>query len=93
MKVSTKQNKNAKAVDTQLTIIWDDAQTERALAQSATIVRMQSHWRKHSIPPAVTIKMSELRAGLRGEYDPIAAAKDMTPEQRAALIAQLQAMK
>lgn len=72
MIVETKENKNAVAVKTNLTLIFDDANTERALAQSAAIVRIQAAWRKNGIPTAATVKLSDLKAGLRAEV--------MTPE-------------
>ena len=75
MKVTTKPDKSAAAITTNLTLVYDDPQTERALAQSAAIVRVQAHWRKNGIPAEATVKMSDLKAGLRGETDPLAIAK------------------
>ena len=67
MIVETKVNKDALAVKTNLVLVFDDSNTERALAQSAAIVRIQAAWRKNGIPAAATVKLSELKAGLRAE--------------------------
>lgn len=89
-KISTKASKDATAQNTMLTIVFDDSETERALATSAAVVRWQSWARRNGIPETATLKMSELKAGLRGEVDVFTAAKSLTPEQKAALIKQLQ---
>lgn len=88
MKVSTKLNKNAAATVTNVTIIYDDPQAERALATQALIVKAQGVWRKNGIPESATLKLSEYAPGTRhvGEVDIKAAFKAMSPEDRQALI-------
>lgn len=98
-KVSTKADENSVAAVTTVTVIYDDAAAERALATSAAIVKAQGSWRKHGIPADVTIKLSDLAPGKRMNGSaPVtlasvsAAAKGFTPEDRAALRALLETM-
>lgn len=93
--VSTKQDKNAAAKSTVAEIIFDDENAMRALAVQALIVKAQAVWRKGSIPDAATLKMSEFAPGTRHTttVDPLTAAKQLSPEERAKLIEQLLAMK
>ena len=90
-KVSTKMDKSSAAKDTMLNLVFDDAETERALATSAAVVRWQSWARRNGIPDTATLKMSELKAGLRGEVNVFEAAKTLSADEKARLIAQLQA--
>lgn len=93
--VSTKKDKNAKAVETRVNVVYDNPQAERALATQALIVKAQGNWRKNGIPAEVTLKMSEWAPGSRhaGQVDVKEAVKTMTPEERKALIEQLRAME
>ena len=95
MKVSTKKDKNAVAVVTEVTIVRDSPQAMSALADQALIVKAQGTWRKNGIPAQATLKYSEYAPGTRhaGTSDPVELAKSMTPEERAALIEKLKAMK
>lgn len=91
MKVSTKKDKNAAAVVTDVTIVRDDPQAQAALADQALIVKVQGIWRKNGIPAQATLKYSEYAPGSRhaGAVDYTA----LTPEERKALIEKLQAIK
>ena len=93
-KVSTKKDKNAAEVETLVTVIYDNPTAERALATQALIVKAQGGWRKNGIPASITLKMSEYAPGTRhaATVDPLTAAKSMTPEERARLIAELKAL-
>ena len=95
IKVSTKQDKNAKAVETVATIIFDDKEAERALAVQALVVKAQSVWRRNGIPAECELRMSEFAPGTRhaSVVDPLAAAKSMSPEERQKLIDALLSMK
>lgn len=91
-KVSTKQDKNAKAQETALEIIYDDAEVERTLATQQAVVRVQAHWRKHGIPAKATLKFSELKAGLRAETltpDALVNMAKSDPVLRAKILAEL----
>ncbi len=50
MKVSTKKDKNAAAVVTNLTITGGSAETWKALGLQALVVKLQGNWRKNGIP-------------------------------------------
>lgn len=91
-KVSTKADKTAAAKETVVTIVYDNATAERALATQAAIIRAQAGWRKNGIPAEATIKMSENMPGTRAA--PVSlqdAVKSLSPEEKAKLIAELQA--
>lgn len=92
VKVSTKANKDSDAKNTVCNIIFDNPEAERALAVQALIVKAQGNWRKNGIPDSATLKMSEWAPGTRhgGTVNVFEAVKTMTPEQRAALLAELQ---
>lgn len=94
MKVTTKKDKNAAEVTTNVTVIFDNPQAERALAVQALIVKAQGHWRKNGIPADAVLKMSEYMPGTRhaGTTDPVELAKQMSPEERAALIEKLKSL-
>lgn len=90
--VSTKKNKTGISVNTKLTVVYDNPEAERALATQALVVKLQGMWRKSSIPEAFTAKMSKYAPGTRhGEISLEDAIKVLTPEERKALIAKLQA--
>lgn len=95
--VATKKDKNSTAVKTNVTVVHDHPGNERALATQALVVKWQGTMRKDGvvIPSDVTLKMSEWGPGTRHDsvVNPIEVAKTMTPEQRAALIAELQKMQ
>lgn len=92
--VDTKANKEAESVKTELTLNWAGMSEEdlRALAQQALIVKLQSGWRKNGIPDAATVNVVDHKVGTRA---PRTAAQidvaSMTPEQKQALLAKLQA--
>ncbi len=95
-KVSTKAAAAAEAITTELTLDWTGVTEEdlRALAQQALIVKLQSGWRKNGIPSETTVKVADHRPGVRApkaKQDVLALARAMTPEQRAALLAELTA--
>lgn len=96
VKVSTKLDKNAKAQDTVLDITWDDSDAERALAQSALVVKIQARMRADGvIPERMAVKVSDYAPGVRHAtvIDPLTAAKAMSPEERLAFIEKLKAMQ
>jgi len=94
--VSTKKDKGAAAINTAVTINWDGAteDTIKGLAVQALIVKVQGAWRKHGIPAQATINVKDYAPGMRhpAQVDVFAAAKELTPEQKKALIAQLSAV-
>ena len=94
MKVSTKANKGAAAVVTNLTVTGGSAETWKALGMQALVVKLQGNWRKNGIPAEFTCNVDEYAPGTRhaGTSDPVELAKQMTPEERLALIARLKAL-
>ena len=78
-KVSTKPDKSGKAVETIITVVYDNTEAERALATQALIVKWQGHARKNGIPAAATLKLSDFAPGTRH------TAKPMTIEEAKAL--------
>lgn len=92
--VATRPAAGAEAVTTNLTINWDGMTPDdiRALAQQALIVKVQGVWRKDGIPAGDhTINAVDYKPGTRAARKPadlktLLAA--MTPEDRAALLAQ-----
>lgn len=95
MKISTKKDKNSAAVVTSLTITGGTAETWKALGMQALVVKLQGHWRKNGIPAEFACNVDEFAPGTRhaGISDPVELAKQMSPEDRAALIEKLKAMK
>jgi hypothetical protein len=93
-KVSTKVNKSAVDTITAITIVYDSPEAERALATQQAVVKWQGWARKHGIPAAATIKLSDMAPGVRhsASMTPLEAAKVMSPEERKQLIEQLKAM-
>lgn len=96
--VSTKATKDAaEAVKTALIINWEGCTVEeiQAMAQQALIVKLQSGWRKNGIPESVTVKAADHKVGVRAKKSALetvtAALSSLTPEQKAELLAALQA--
>lgn len=95
IEVSTKADKAAEAVTTNLTIDWADMTTAeiQELAQQALIVKLQSGWRKNGIPNgAHTVKAADHKVGTRAPRGPVTAAQllaKLSPEEVAKLRAQL----
>ena len=94
MKVSTKKDKNAAAVVTNLTITGGSPATWQALGMQALVVKLQGNWRKNGIPADFSCNVDEYAPGTRhaGTVDPVEAYKAMTPEQRTEYLARLKAM-
>lgn len=96
---STKADSTAtEKVVTHVAINWDNM-TEAdliALAQQTIIIKLQAAWRRaESIPHEANINATDYKVGTRATKAPVdvvALAKAMTPEQRKAYIAQLEAM-
>lgn len=95
--VTTKPSAGAEGVTTNLTINWEGMSEDdvRALAQQALIVKVQGQWRKDGIPAGDhTINAVDYKPGTRAARKPadlktLLAA--MSPEDRAALLAQFAA--
>lgn len=93
--VSTKKNKAASAVVTALEVIEDATpEVNKALARQSVVIRWQAWARKNGIPTTASIKTSDYAPGMRHAAPTLAeSVAVLTPEQRAALIKQLQDMK
>lgn len=93
--VSTKANKDATAVVTELTLNWD-GMTESdlmALAQQALIVKLQGAWRKGEIPASATVNVVDHKVGTRAPKKSLAEQlSSLSASERAELIAKLTAM-
>jgi hypothetical protein len=94
--VQTRPQAGAEAVTTNLTIDWDGMTEDdtRALAQQALIVKLQGGWRKNGIPAEITVKATDHKVGVRGPRkapDVMAMARALSPEDKARLLAMLQA--
>lgn len=95
VEVSTKANKLADAVVTNLTINWDNMTPEdiRDLAQQALVVKLQSQWRNNTIPEGDhTVNAAEHKIGTRAARKPtdvMALIQKMSPAEREALLAKL----
>jgi hypothetical protein len=95
--VSTKPNAESEAVITNLTLNWDGMTAEdiQALAQQALIVKLQGGWRKNGIPQGdFTVNVVDHKVGARAPRGPVNVAAlidKMSPEEKAALLAKLQA--
>lgn len=95
--VATRPAAGKDAVTTNLTIDWEGMAEDdiRALAQQALVVKLQGQWRKDGIPSGDhTVKAVEYKPGTRAARKPadlktLLAA--MSPEDRAALLAQFAA--
>ena len=92
--VTTKADAKSPSVKTVLTVNMGKPEVRDALALQALVVKWQATARKNGIPPTATINMDDFAPGTRhsAQVDPLAVAKSMTAEERAALIAQIQAM-
>ena len=96
-KVSTKATKDGEAQETALTLNWDGMTEDdlRALAQQALIVKLQGSWRKNGIPAEVTVNVVDHKVGTRAARGPVniaTAVANLSTEDKAALLAKLQAM-
>lgn len=86
------------AVKTHLTINWEGMELADliALAQQTIVIKVQAAWRRAEvIPHEANINATDYKVGTRATKAPVdvvALAKAMTPEQRKAYIAQLEAM-
>lgn len=95
--VTTRPSAGAEPVTTNLTINWDGMtpEDERALAQQALIVKLQGGWRKNGIPSEVTVNAVEHKVGTRAPRGPVnieSAIQNLDADEKAALLAKLQAM-
>lgn len=95
--VATRPSAGADAVTTNLTIDWDGMSEEdtRALAQQALVVKLQGNWRKNGIPAGDhEVKAVDYKVGVRAPRQPkdlAAMIQALSPEEKAALLAKLQA--
>ncbi len=95
--VETRPSAGAEAIETTLTIDWEDMSPDdiRALAQQALIVKLQGAWRKNGIPAGEhTVKAADYKVGVRQARQPkdiMSLVSALTPEQKAALLAKLTA--
>ena len=92
--VSTRPSKGKPEVKTSLTVNTQDVKpdTIMALAMQALVVKWQGHARKHGIPAAQTINMSDYAPGTRhaaAPVDPKAAYAAMSSDERKAFLAEL----
>lgn len=103
-KVATRKDKTqaaAQAKNTALTINWDGATDEDLKAMSAKhiVIARQGFYRKHGIPTVETVNAKDFANGARQGLTPEVAQAVVLetamhdPKARAALIAQLNAMK
>lgn len=95
--VTTRPAAGAEPVKTSLTLNWDGMTEDdlRALAQQALIVKLQSGWRKNGIPEEATVNVTEHKVGTRAPRGPVnieSAVKNLNADEKAALVAKLQAM-
>lgn len=93
-KVSTKQDKGAQSQFTALTIDWTgcDAETIKAMATQALVVKLQGTWRRNGIPAKFTCIAAQHAPGTRhatvgmSEDDVRNMMKVWTAKQREAYI-------
>lgn len=96
--VATKPAAGEQAITTNLTIDWEGVSEEdlRALAQQALIVKLQSGWRKNTIPAGeFEVKAADHKVGARAprtKLTPEQMVAALSVEDKAALLAKLQAM-
>ena len=94
--VSTKPNKDAEAITTNLSIDWDGMEVNdiRELAQQALVVKLQSAWRKSGVPAGDhTVKAVDHKIGVRAPRVKLSLEQQIAQlpaDQRAALIAAIQ---
>ena len=94
--VTTRPAKDKPEVKTSLTVITEGVKPEvvMALAMQALVVKWQGHARKHGIPAAASINMADFAPGTRHAAPSLQqSVAALSAEERAKLIAQLQAMK
>jgi len=89
--LSTKENKDAAAVKTDLTLDWTGMELEdlQALAQQSIVIKIQGQWRKNGIPADVTVLAADHKVGTRAVRqvaDVNTLVARMTPEQRQELV-------
>ena len=89
--LSTKENKDAEAVKTDLTLDWTGMELEdlQALAQQALVVKLQGQWRKNGIPAEVAVIVTDHKVGTRAVRqvaDVNTLVAKMSPEERQALV-------
>lgn len=95
VEVDTRPAAGAEAVKTNLTIDWSDMSPEdvQALAQQALVVKLQGKWRKDGIPSGDhTVKAADYKVGVRAPRGPVDVLKligNMSPAEKAALLAKL----
>ena len=94
--VNTKKSKNdTSATKTVVTVKWDGCPEDvaKSLAIQALVVKLQGTWRKHGIPAKVEIAAKDYAPGTRhgGFSTPQDLIAQLTPEQKRALIAEMQA--
>lgn len=95
--VETRPSAGADKVLTNLTIDWEGMSEEdtRALAQQALVVKLQGNWRKNGIPAGdAEVKAVDYKVGVRAPRSPKDLASmiaALSPEEKAALLARLQA--
>ena len=97
--VSTKRDEDGQAVNTMLTVNWPEAQNAVVIAMALgwIKVKLQTGWRKNGIPAKLEVNALDHAPGSRIAAKPtvegeVARASTMTPEERAAIIAQLKKM-
>ena len=94
--VSTRPAKGKPEAKTSLTVITEGVKPEvvMSLAMQALVVKWQGHARKHGIPATASINMADFAPGTRHAAPTLEqAVHSLSAEERAKLIAQLQAMK
>ncbi len=95
--VTTKLDARAEKTITAVTFNWEGMTPEeiRALAEQALTVKIQGKWRSDGIiPTSAEINVVEHKIGVRAPKKPVNvldAVKAMTAEEKAALLAMLQA--
>lgn len=92
--VDTRPAAGKDAITTKLAIDWEGMTLEetRALAQQALIVKLQGGWRKNGIPAECNVKATDHRVGARAPRSKLSVLdqiKALSPEQRAAILAEL----
>ena len=95
MKIGTRAKAGEPKVETNLTVNWDGMTPEdiQALAQAALIVKVQSSWRKSSIPAEATVNVVDFKVGTRAPKKSLAdQVSELSAADRAALIARLQSL-
>lgn len=95
--ISTRATAESEPVKTNITFDWSGMTEEdiAALAQQALIVKLQGGYRKNGIPEGdVTVKVSDHKVGSRAPRGPVnivSAFSALSAEEKAELLARLQA--